>query len=221
MRVYRIVLLLFMSLLVSCSNKPSAPPAQSGSECLRIVAQNRLEEFKLRKSECLLHRSDHGTTPLMLATARGHLEMMSELIDAGADVNEVDKLGDTAIHYAVATNRLQAAQLLMKRGARVVSQREDGISGLMQAVQIGSFDMIKTLTADREALNQPADDGWTALYFAIRRADPQILTWLLEHGACINTFDTYRQTPLQFAQEVKWKVGENILTKAVPCGEKK
>lgn len=212
---------LFIGFIVGCSSQSTAPPLQSGSECLRIVAQNRIEEFKKRKSECLRHRSDLGTTPLMLAAARGHLEMMKEILDAGADVNEVDQVGDTAVNYVVATNQLAAARLLVSRGAKVYSQRQDGISALMQAIQISSFDMIQTLSQEIEAVNQPADDGWTPIYFAIRRGDPKTLSWLFERGACKNTFDAYRQTPLQFAEEVKWVEGQNLIKKAKPCTELK
>ncbi|MFN9069092.1 MAG: ankyrin repeat domain-containing protein, partial [Bdellovibrionales bacterium] len=128
--------------------------------------------------------------------------------------------GDTALNYVVSRNQLEAAHFLVSRGARVVSQREDGISSLMQALQIGTPEMALTLMTDTEALNQFAEDGWTPLYFSIRRQDIRLLTALIDRGACVNVFDSYRQTPLDFAREVKWTDGEKIIAKAKPCQEK-
>ncbi len=189
----------------------------SGSDCFKFASKNKIKEFDQKKSECLRHRSDGGSTPLMLAAANGQIEMMEYLLAQGADINEKDNLGDTALNYVVSRNQLAAAKFLVNRGARVVSQRDDGISSLMQALQIGTPDMARTLMEDTEALNQFAEDGWTPLYFSIRRQDLNLLNDLIARGACVNVFDSYQQTPLDFAREVKWLEGEKTILKAKPC----
>ena len=153
----------------------------------------------------------------MLASAHGQLEILKVLIQEKVDMNEVDKQGDAALNYAVSRNQVLAADLLLKSGAKIKSQRTDGITSLMQAVQFGSLDMIRVLLQDQDSINDPAEDGWTALYFSIRRKDIQILNELLKQGACSNIFDSYRQTPIDFTKEVNWPEGLNTLMKARPC----
>lgn len=202
---------------MSCTTPVKKASSQSGSECFRFVGQNQLPEFIAKKIECQNHRSEQGTTILMLASARGHVEMLKEILNLKVDVNEPDFQGDTAIHYAVSTNQVASAKLLIASGARVKSQRPDGITSLMQAVQFGSGEMVEILSEDLEAINDPAEDGWTALYFAIRRNDIRILNRLLQKGACPIVFDSYQQTPLDFAKEVKWVEAVNLLEKVRNC----
>ncbi len=208
---------IFASLLVSCTAPLKKTSSQSGSECFRLVGQNLVLEFLAKKEECQSHRSEQGTTILMLAAARGHLEILKEVLNLKVDVNEADFQGDTALHYAVSTNKVAAAQLLMEAGARVKSRRPDGVSTLMQAIQFGSLEMVKILSQDFEAINDPAQDGWTPLYFAIRRNDIRILDQLLQRGACPLVFDSYGQTPLEFAKEVKWVQAQDLLAKVQNC----
>ncbi len=202
---------------MSCSTSVKKTSSQSGSECFRLVGQNLVSEFLAKKEECQNSRSEQGTTILMLAAARGHLEVLKEILNLKVDVNEADFQGDTALHYAVSTNKVEAAQVLMEAGARVKSRRPDGITSLMQAIQFGSLQMVEILSQDFEAINDPAQDGWTPLYFAIRRSDIRILDQLLKKGACPLVFDSYRQTPLEFAKEVKWVEAQNLLAKVRSC----
>lgn len=225
--VYQLIFVFFFLLsVVSCTTKSVAPSAptetisQFAQECLRIVGQGNVPEFIKRTKDCSKVKSAHGTTPLMLAAAKGNLEILALIIGEGIDINEPDHSGDTALNYAVAAGKTESIQFLMSNRARVTSQRPDGITALMQAIQIGPKPMALALMSDHSAINDRADDGWTALYFAIRRQDPEILESLLKQGACPNVFDSYRQTALDFAKEIKWAKGQDILIQAKSCQDK-
>ena len=156
----------------------------------------------------------------MLAASKGYAPLVDFLIQQGFDVNETDKSGDTALNYAVVFQQPEMAQLLILNRAEMATKRVDGITTLMQAVQLGSPRMVQVLGLHPDGVNHRAQDGWTALYFAIRRKDESILRYLLSRGACIDTVDSYQQTPLDFAKEVGWTVGQDILQKASPCSSK-
>lgn len=156
----------------------------------------------------------------MLAASKGYAPLVDFLIQQGFDVNETDKSGDTALNYAVIFHQPEMAQLLILNRAEMATKREDGITTLMQAVQLGSPRMVQVLGLHPDGVNHRAQDGWTALYFAIRRKDESILRYLLSRGACIDTVDSYQQTPLDFAKEVGWAAGQDILQKASPCSLK-
>lgn len=222
---YRFSFLLLSSLLLlsACTTVPkdeSPYPTQYStpdSPCFKAVIQNNIEEVQKNSAICLKSKNSHGTTPLMLASSKGFGPIADLLIQMGMDVNEADKTGDTALNYAVVFNQVDVAQLLILNRASIETQKTDGITVLMTAVQRGSPQMIRTLAQHPEGVNQRAEDGWTALYFAVRRKDEYILKHLLQKGACPNNFDSYHQTPLDFAKEIKWSQGVKILKNAKAC----
>lgn len=57
--------------------------------------------------------------PLHHAMAGRNLALIEELISAGADVNALNSFGDTPLNRAIEENNLDAARLLLKRGATV------------------------------------------------------------------------------------------------------
>ncbi|MEN0059853.1 MAG: ankyrin repeat domain-containing protein [Bdellovibrio sp.] len=201
----------------SCSSVPKVSVSARESACFKAVIADDLEAIKRFMPECRKSRAENGVTPLMLAAAKGHIKILEELLRAGEDVNEADAQGDTALNYAVVRRQVATLHLLMLYQASVKSRRPDGITALMQAVQHGSQQMIQILVQDREGVNAQAEDGWTALYFAIRRQDEDILRLLLRHGACPDVLDTYQQTPLDFATEVGWQKGSELLKASPNC----
>ena len=208
--------------LVGCSHlggKKTNIPIPS-HPCFQAAAKGDLEYLQKNIEICKTTQNEAGTTPFMLAAAKGKDEVINFLLSNGVDVNEADKTFGTAINYAVVANQVNTAGLLILAGADLETKNPDGITVIMLAVQQSSFEMVRTLTTTRQAINAKAEDGWTALYFAVRREDPNVLYWLLRQGACKNVIDSYKQTPIDFAKEVGWKQGIAILEKAPACGTK-
>ena len=57
------------------------------------------------------------TTQLIQAVQSGHMRLIGQLINGGAQVNAINALGRTATHYAVSNNNLPALKLLLSNGA--------------------------------------------------------------------------------------------------------
>ncbi len=189
--------------------------------CFGAAAKGDLSYLEKNLSTCKTIRSDSGTSPFMLAASRGQDEVINFFLSNDVNVNHTDNTFGTAIVYAVVGNKVSTAGLLILAGADLDAKGPDGITPIMLAVQQSSFEMVRTLTTSRQSINDKATDGWTAIYFAVRRQDPSVLLWLLRQGACKNITDTYKQTPLDFAKEVEWKQGISILEKSPACGAKK
>ena len=60
----------------------------------------------------------------MAASKEGHLKCVQALIEAGADVNYVDKDGDTALMAAASEGHTEIVKLLVEKGANVNQERE-------------------------------------------------------------------------------------------------
>ena len=60
-----------------------------------------------------------NTTPLMKAAEESRIADIRRMLSAGANVNEVDPNGDTALTYAVVNNKHEATAVLLEAGADV------------------------------------------------------------------------------------------------------
>lgn len=58
-----------------------------------------------------------GNTPLHIAASHGRADLVTLLLDGGADPNSKAALGETPLHVAVAEDCLEVVKLLLERGA--------------------------------------------------------------------------------------------------------
>jgi len=115
--------------------------------CDQIDAQIEAGETPTKK--LINCRNRDGWTPLMLASARGHLPATQKLIGAGADysLTETD-LGYTALHLAAWNNRPEIVSYLCGEvGCAVDPEGENWRTPLMLAANWGAIKSLKALLA--------------------------------------------------------------------------
>jgi len=90
-----------------------------------------------------------GWTALHLAAFFGHHAAVARLLDAGADIGAVSKnaLRNTPLHAATAGNRVEAALLLIERGAKLGVADAGGHTPLHIAAEAGSLPIATALLA--------------------------------------------------------------------------
>lgn len=124
---------------------------------------------------------DTGDTALHRAAEIGHLEMMAELIAAGADVDAARADGFRPVHCALHRGRKSreqaraAAQFLLDRGAAYTIYLA-AVFGDMQSVRAA-------LARDQGQANQADTQWWRPITAAARRKDFEMVKLLLESGA--------------------------------------
>lgn len=81
-------------------------------------------------------------TPLMRASAIGHVERVTDLIEAdGVDVNECGPRNSTALMFAAGSGHLEVVKVLVEHGARLDMREEGGWTPLMHAQADGCQDV--------------------------------------------------------------------------------
>ncbi len=120
--------------------------------------------------------SIEGFTALGLAAHFGQLETMGLLLDRGSDVNVVSRhpIGATPLIAALFGRKVEAARILIERGADVTTRR--GGKAWPRA-------------------------GWTPLHYAAAYGFLDIVSLLLEKGASVEALDDSGASPLDAARE--------------------
>lgn len=116
------------------------------------------------------------------------INIIRELLNAGANPNLRDKEGNTALMVAVLTNNLGIVrELLNQLSQRVESdpnlRGKDGDTPLIKAVLMSNLDIVQELLKYNANPNLRNKEGNTALILAIKENKLEIASLLLKYGA--------------------------------------
>jgi len=139
-----------------------------------------------------------GETALMTAARTGKVDAVTLLLDRGAYVNAQEEIHEqNALMWAVLENHPDMVKLLLARGADINAHTK-------VTIPKGEYVPARPAAASgsgiirQRALPTP-DGGMTALLFAIRDGNTDMVHLLLEHGANINASSGNHTTPLLIA----------------------
>ena len=128
----------------------------------------------------MLNRS--GATPFLLAAKAVDLEMMRLLLELGADPLLANEDGTTAL--------LVAAGVGIWSSSESPGSAEEALAAVKLMVELG--DSVATVD----------DNGDAALHGAVMRGSPELVLYLLEHGAALDPVNERGWTPLTIAQGI-------------------
>ena len=141
-------------------------------------------------------------TPLHVAASAGHSDILSLLIEHGADINGPGKFGSTPLHRASLYTRLEAGQFLLSRGADIDARDDYTYTILMYASTWGHAEFVRMLL-EHGAMTDVQDNlGKTALYWAVFHGRTEVVRLLLEHGADAHVRDQDGKTPSELGSQM-------------------
>jgi ankyrin repeat protein len=123
------------------------------------------------------------TQPLILAAKMGESAKVKLLLDQGAQVNETDQEGATALIQAAAEGKDDVVQLLLNAKADINLKDHYGSTATMHAASRGQTGCLKLLLAVKPDLTAVNDNGLTALTLAKSMDQKQAVALLKEAGA--------------------------------------
>jgi ankyrin repeat protein len=131
-------------------------------------------------------------TPLSAASHGGHLNVVSLLLDHGADVNTNER-GRTPLWAAHDGGHLDVMRLLLERGATPDVRDVEHSFGLIihHASCFGQAEAIRLLLQHNADVNAIGDMKYTPLHWASYKQHANIVQILLEHGADINALSEH------------------------------
>jgi ankyrin repeat protein len=150
--------------------------------------------------------------PLHWACRPANPEIVSKLLEFGADPNSSTEDGETPLHIAAYEGSDACVQLLLDSGADVSATTEDGKTPLMSAAQTGLSIVRSLLAAGADPLSRDSG-GRTALHWAIigTHDDGSLIRLLLSGGADPQAMNLNGDTPVDYARAMNKPVIEREL----------
>jgi ankyrin repeat protein len=134
-------------------------------------------------------------SPLLLACIKNNSQIAELLLENDADVNLVNERGSSPLLVVCQYNNLKLLQKLLDHGARIDQEAlnlyDAKINALIIATESGSFACVKCLVENGLDVNYRIDGkgetaGRTPLFCASVKNHPDIVEYLIEHGADVN-----------------------------------
>ena len=155
-----------------------------------------------------------GETPLAVALFFEDMDVLRQLIRAGADVNVRDNNEFTPLWRAITTGSAAAISLLLENGARTdIPNKSTGNYPLHLAVLGGDKNIVAALLQKNVDVNITDDQGRTPLDYAHRYGHKQIARLLQSRGAIskstvnVDVSSTWLDKPLGDKEAVLWYLG--------------
>jgi hypothetical protein len=124
-------------------------------------------------------RNPAGETALMLAVLSGHRDLVSLLLQKGADVNARSALGETPLHWAAATPYTDIVEMLLNHGAKIEAQDDKGNRPLHWAAMHSRKAVAELLITKRARVVVRNKGGRSPMDLAFERRSPELekLLW--------------------------------------------
>ena len=146
---------------------------------------------------------------------------VKELIDMGADVNQKDEDGKTALMNASDKGQKEFVELLIQNGADVNECNGYGTTAFMMASMNNHKEIVEILIQQGVDVNHRDRDGDTALIMASNYGDKEATELLIQNGADVNQRNNSGQNAMMVAynEEIKKVIIDAVKKRNEKTGE--
>jgi len=137
---------------------------------------------------------------LMELAARGHLEGVQRVVEAGVSVNSTDTEQRTALMWAAFNGHTAVVRFLLAQGAKLDALDSNGRTALLYASSGPYPETVELLLGQGAEVNlQDQVEGFTALMMAAAEGQLEVVELLLARGAAADIKDKDGDTAESFA----------------------
>ena len=181
--------------MTTSPEKPGAVPLYYAAMLgFRDLAEHLIAEHP----EHITARGGDAVTPMHVGAMAGHIDILSLLLNHGADVDVRDIYGVTPLYRA---SKLEVGEFLLDRGADINARGETGATPLSGALWLSRVEFAQMLVKRGASINTHGTDGYTPLHFAVQDESIQAVRLLLEHGADVDARNDRDMTPSQLTSQ--------------------
>nr|XP_033326268.1 histone-lysine N-methyltransferase EHMT1 isoform X2 [Megalopta genalis] len=123
-------------------------------------------------------------TGLHIAADKGHLSCVHVLVQAGAQLDLMDRNQLTPLMLAASKGKADVVKYLIRIGADVTLKGEDGMTALHMAAKSGHLEVCRIILteckAPRTLVDSVDDGGWTSLIWACEFCHADVARFLLD-----------------------------------------
>ncbi|XP_031775797.1 histone-lysine N-methyltransferase EHMT1 isoform X3 [Apis florea] len=123
-------------------------------------------------------------TGLHIAADKGHLSCVHVLVQAGAQLDVMDRNQLTPLMLAASKGKADVVKYLIRIGADVTLKGEDGMTALHMAAKSGHLEVCRIILteckAPRTLVDSVDDGGWTSLIWACEFCHTDVARFLLD-----------------------------------------
>ena len=167
---------------------------------------NALEKF-------INEKTNEGLTALHYAANKGSIPLLKLLIENGANVDVVTKLGKNLMHLAAEGNQpSMLIYLLTEEHQSAQSVDENGSTPLHWACYFGAEEAVDFLLNLKVDINEQDKEKLTPLHLATNEGRENIVIKLLQKNADKNLANNKGELPIDIARKKNYKKIEEILS---------
>ncbi|XP_039593324.1 transient receptor potential cation channel, subfamily N, member 1 isoform X2 [Polypterus senegalus] len=198
---------------------------EEGSTCAHIAASKGSvavikELLKFNKNGVTSARNKtNDSSPLHLAAAGGHTDVVKVLLEAGASASEENAEGMTAVHLAAKYGHINVLDALKGTMSFKIHSTKTGLTALHVAAQFGQVDFVREILTKVPATVQSevpqstmegrlirehtSESGYTPLHLAAQSGHENLVRLLLNYPGVQADAQTHLQgsTPLHLAAQ--------------------
>ncbi|KAK2584128.1 hypothetical protein KPH14_006564 [Odynerus spinipes] len=123
-------------------------------------------------------------TGLHIAADKGHLSCVHVLVQAGAQLDVMDRNQLTPLMLAASKGKADVVKYLVRIGADVTMKGEDGMTALHMAAKSGHLEVCQIILTEckvpRTLVDSVDDGGWTSLIWACEFCHADVARFLLD-----------------------------------------
>jgi uncharacterized protein len=152
--------------------------------------------------QAILAQATRAKAPMDLPTAvqAGASKQALEMIQSGADVNQAQGDGSTALLWAVNRQDYDVAKALLAKKANPNALNEFGAMPLTEAARLNDDMLVKMLLRADAKVDSANPDDESALMLAVKNGNLPMVETLVNAGANVNRIEKFHnQTPLIYA----------------------
>ena len=159
----------------------------------------------------------NGNTPLHWAALNGHIDMVTSLLENGADVQSKEDFGRTPLHFSAIGGHHEVCKALIEAGAELNSVEIDGFSPLMVAISANCVTQ-DDLDAGINFYSSPAKHDYAGVDVTFNNGQKQsdVAKELIEQGCILDLVGLDNTSAISLATKLGYQdIVDELVSRSV------